>query len=64
VQPLRDGRWIVQASKHGNLLLNVGPRPDGSIHELQRRCLLGLGAWLAVNGEAIHGTHPGLAPSR
>lgn len=45
-------------SKNGNLLLNVGPRADGSIHELQRRCLLGIGAWLDVNGEAIHGTRP------
>lgn len=45
-------------SKNGNLLLNVGPRADGSIHELQRACLEGLGAWLAVNGEAIRGTRP------
>jgi len=45
-------------SKNGNLLLNVGPRADGSIHELQRRCLLGLGAWLDVNGEAIYGSRP------
>lgn len=45
-------------SKNGNLLLNVGPRADGSIHELQRSCLLGVGAWLGVNGEAIHGTRP------
>lgn len=45
-------------SKNGNLLLNVGPRADGSIHDLQRECLLGLGAWLDVNGEAIRGTRP------
>ena len=45
-------------SKNGNLLLNVGPRADGSIHDLQRACLEGLGAWLAVNGEAIRGTRP------
>jgi len=45
-------------SKNGNLLLNVGPRADGSIHELQRACLEGLGAWLGVNGEAIRGTRP------
>lgn len=45
-------------SKNGNLLLNVGPRADGSIHELQRACLEGLGAWMAVNGEAIRGTRP------
>lgn len=45
-------------SKNGNLLLNVGPRADGSIHELQRECLRGLGSWLVVNGEAIRGTRP------
>jgi alpha-L-fucosidase len=45
-------------SKNGNLLLNVGPRADGSVHALQRECLRGLGAWLEVNGEAIRGTRP------
>ena len=45
-------------SKNGNLLLNVGPMPDGTIPALQRQCLEGLGAWLAANGEAIYGTRP------
>ena len=45
-------------SKNGNLLLNVGPMPDGTIPALQRQCLEGLGAWLDVNGEAIYGTRP------
>ncbi len=45
-------------SKNGNLILNVGPMPDGTIPGLQRRCLEGLGAWLDVNGEAIFGTRP------
>ncbi len=45
-------------SKNGNLLLNVGPMPDGAIPALQRECLEGLGAWLAANGEAIYGTRP------
>ncbi len=45
-------------SKNGNLLLNVGPRPDGSIHPAQVDALKGLGAWLEVNGEAIYGTRP------
>jgi alpha-L-fucosidase len=31
---------------------------DGTIPELQRACLEGLGAWLDVNGEAIFGTRP------
>jgi len=43
-------------SKNGNLLLNVGPRPDGTIPEGYASGLLGLGEWLWVNGEAIYGT--------
>jgi alpha-L-fucosidase len=42
----------------GNLLLNIGPRADGTISELQRGPLVELGAWLAVNGAAIFGTRP------
>ena len=45
-------------SKNGNLLLNVGPRPDGSIPEPQVAALQGIGRWLAVNGAAIYGTRP------
>jgi alpha-L-fucosidase len=45
-------------SKNGNLLLNVGPRADGSIPDFQRAPLEALGAWLDVNGEAIFATRP------
>lgn len=45
-------------SKNGNLLLNVGPRPDGSIPAGQVERLRGLGRWLDVNGEAIFATRP------
>jgi len=45
-------------SKNGNLLLSVGPMADGIIPVLQRERLEGLGAWLAVNGEAIFETRP------
>ena len=45
-------------SKNGNLLLNIGPRADGSIPELQKKAILGLGKWLEINGESIYGTRP------
>jgi alpha-L-fucosidase len=45
-------------SKNGNLLLNVGPKPDGTIPELQAKCLEGFGKWMEINGEAIYGTRP------
>ncbi len=46
------------ASKNGALLLNIGPRADGTIPEPERRILLEIGAWLRANGEAIYGTRP------
>jgi alpha-L-fucosidase len=45
-------------AKNGNLLIGVGPRPDGTIPEAQAAPLLGLGAWMADNGEAIYGSRP------
>ncbi|HZQ18781.1 MAG TPA: alpha-L-fucosidase [Terriglobales bacterium] len=45
-------------SKNGNLLLNIGPRSDGTIPEDVERVLLDVGSWLDVNGEAIYGTRP------
>lgn len=45
-------------SKNGNLLLNVGPRSDGTIPDEVQAVLLDVGAWLNINGEAIYGTRP------
>ncbi len=44
-------------SKNGNLLLNIGPRADGTIPQEQQDILLAIGDWLRVNGEAIYGSH-------
>ncbi len=45
-------------SKNGNLLLNIGPRSDGTIPDEVQQVLLAVGGWLKVNGEAIYGTRP------
>ena len=50
--------FIDGVAKNGNLLLNVGPRADGSIPEPQAERLKAFGAWLRANGEAIYGARP------
>lgn len=45
-------------SKNGCLLLNIGPKPDGTIPEEARAILLNMGEWLKANGEAIYDTRP------
>ncbi len=43
-------------SKNGSLLLNIGPKADGTIPQSQVQRLLDIGQWLEVNGEAIYAT--------
>src|SRR5262249_4434710 len=47
------------AGYDANLLLNVGPRPDGTIQPEFASRLEETGAWLAKNGEAVYGTRGG-----
>lgn len=61
---LKSARQLVHtlaraASDGANLLLNVGPSPDGKIVPEQAARLRKVGAWLARNGTAIYGTRAG-----
>lgn len=47
-------------ANNGNLLLNVGPKADGTIPIEQVKRLKALGQWLEINGEAIYGSRPSL----
>ncbi len=50
------GILVDVVSRGGNLLLNMGPAPDGEIPPVLVQRLQGIGAWLAANGESIYGT--------
>ncbi len=50
--------FVDVVASNGNLLINVGPRADGTVPELQQQALDGLGRWLETNGIAIFGTRP------
>jgi alpha-L-fucosidase len=51
------GRLVDTVSKNGTYLLNISPKADGTIPQDQQDVLVAIGRWLAVNGEAIYGTH-------
>jgi alpha-L-fucosidase len=57
--------YLVRAAGHNaNFLLNVGPRPDGTIQPEFAERLREIGAWLRANGESIYGTRQGPVPPR
>ncbi len=59
-KPARDLIHLLAGvvAKGGNLLLNVGPQPDGRLPAEAMRRMEEIGAWMDVNAEAIHGTRP------
>ena len=61
VKPLDDCiRLLVGAvGRDGNLLLNVGPKPDGQIEPDQVARLHGIGDWLGKYGQSIYSTRGG-----
>ena len=63
---LKDPKWksvpdllrtlVSIAGRNANLLLNVGPGPDGTIPAGSVERLAAMGEWMAANGESIYGT--------
>lgn len=45
-------------SKNGCLLLNIGPKADGTIPDQDQAILKEIGVWMTLNGEAIYSTRP------
>ena len=58
-------KYLVQTSAKGaNLLLNIGPRPDGTLPDESLHRLKAMGQWMDVYGETIYGTKAGLVPEQ
>ncbi len=55
---------VKAAGYDANLLLNVGPKPDGTIQPEFVKRLAEVGDWLKANGETIYGTRGGPLPPR
>ncbi len=49
-------RFALCVSRGANMLLNVGPRPDGTLCPEEIERLKAIGQWMKVNGESIYGT--------
>ena len=47
---------VTTAAQEGNFLLNVGPKPDGTIRKEERDRLNAIGEWMSVHGESIYGS--------
>ncbi|MEC0248044.1 alpha-L-fucosidase [Paenibacillus chitinolyticus] len=47
-------------SMGGNMLLDIGPKEDGTVDPRQEQILLGLGSWIRAHKEAVYGTREGI----
>jgi alpha-L-fucosidase len=54
---------IDTASKGGNLLLNIGPKPDGTFPQQSIDRLADIGKWMSVNSQSIYGTSASTIPN-
>lgn len=50
---------VRNAARGANLLINIGPQPNGELPELACERLAGLGVWLKTYGDTIYGTNAG-----
>ena len=58
-------KYLVQtAAKGANLLLNIGPRPDGTLPDESLQRLEAMGRWMEKFGETIYGSTAGIVPEQ
>lgn len=58
-------KYLIQtAAKGANLLLNIGPRPDGTLPDESLHRLKAIGEWMSTYGETIYGTTAGVVPEQ
>ena len=58
-------KYLVQtAAKGANLLLNIGPRPDGTLPDESLSRLAAIGKWMDKYGQTIYGTTAGIVPEQ
>lgn len=58
-------RYLVKAAgNNANLLMNVGPRPDGTFPDVALQRYRAMGEWLKIYGETIYGTRGGVITPR